>query len=43
VREISKLEETLRGRSTPGDEKTGLLESGEALKELLKRIGGPGA
>jgi len=36
---LSDLEETLRGNQTPGEEKTGLLESGQALAKKLKQIG----
>jgi len=40
---LSDLEETLRGNQTPGEEKTGLLESGQALAKKLKQIGASGA
>jgi len=36
---LSDLEETLRGNPTPGEEKVGLLESGQALLKKLKQIG----
>ncbi len=36
---LSDLEETLRGNQTPGEEKTGLLEAGQALAKKLKQIG----
>ena len=36
---LSDLEETLRGNPTPGEEKTGLLEAGQALSKKLKQIG----
>lgn len=36
---LSDLEETLRGNPTPGEEKTGLLEAGQALAKKLKQIG----
>jgi len=38
-RELGELEEVLRGNKNPGEEKTGLLESGEALAKKLKQIG----
>ncbi len=38
-RELSDMEEVLRGRQTPGDEKTGLLETGQTLLKKLKEIG----
>lgn len=41
--EISKIEETLRGDKTPGEEKDGLLDLGHILLDKLKEIGGPGA
>jgi hypothetical protein len=40
---LSDLEETLRGNQTPGEEKTGLLEAGQALSKKLKQIGAAGA
>lgn len=36
---LSDLEETLRGNPTPGEEKTGLLETGQTLVKKLKQIG----
>ena len=36
---LSDLEETLRGNQPPGEEKTGLLEAGQALAKKLKQIG----
>jgi len=36
---LSDLEEVLRGNPTPGEEKTGLLEAGQALSKKLKQIG----
>lgn len=36
---LSDLEEVLRGNTTPGEEKTGLLEAGQALDKKLKQIG----
>jgi hypothetical protein len=38
-RELSDLEEVLRGDQTPGEEKTGLLEAGQNLAKKLKQIG----
>jgi hypothetical protein len=38
-RELSGMEEVLRGNPTPGEEKTGLLESGQTLVKKLKQIG----
>ena len=38
-RELGDLEEVLRGNQTPGEEKTGLLESGDKLGKKLKAIG----
>ena len=38
-RELSDLEEVLRGNQTPGEEKTGLLEAGTNLAKKLKLIG----
>ncbi len=38
-RELGDLEEVLRGNQTPGEEKTGLLESGQKLTQKLKQIG----
>jgi hypothetical protein len=35
---LSDLEEVLRGNPTPGEEKTGLLEAGQALAKKLKQI-----
>jgi hypothetical protein len=35
---VSDLEEVLRGNPTPGEEKTGLLEAGQALAKKLKAI-----
>jgi len=36
---LGDLEEVLRGNQTPGEEKTGLLEAGQALAKKLKQIG----
>ncbi len=41
VREVSLLEVVLRGDQTPGHEKQGLIELGEALSEALRKIGRP--
>jgi hypothetical protein len=41
--EIGKLEDTLRGDKTPGEEKDGLLDTGRVLVDKLKEIGGPEA
>jgi hypothetical protein len=38
---LGDLEEVLRGNQTPGEEKTGLLEAGQALAKKLKQIGTP--
>jgi hypothetical protein len=38
-RELTDLEEVLRGDQTPGEEKTGLLEAGQNLVKKLKLIG----
>jgi hypothetical protein len=38
-RELSGMEEVLRGNPTPGEEKTGLLEAGQTLAKKLKQIG----
>ncbi|HEX3777750.1 MAG TPA: hypothetical protein VHV51_24955 [Polyangiaceae bacterium] len=38
-RELTDLEEVLRGDQTPGEEKTGLLEAGQNLVKKLKQIG----
>jgi hypothetical protein len=38
-RELGDLEDVLRGDQTPGEEKTGLLESGQKLSQKLKQIG----
>jgi len=38
-REINDLETVLRGDNTPGEEKTGLIESGTKLADKLKLIG----
>ncbi|MES1175084.1 MAG: hypothetical protein ABUL62_12240 [Myxococcales bacterium] len=38
-RELGDLEEVLRGNQNPGEEKTGLLESGDKLGKKLKAIG----
>jgi hypothetical protein len=38
-RELTNMEEVLRGNPTPGEEKTGLLESGQNLVKKLKQIG----
>jgi outer membrane murein-binding lipoprotein Lpp len=38
-RELSGMEEVLRGNPTPGEEKTGLLEQGQNLLKKLKDIG----
>jgi hypothetical protein len=40
-RELSDTEEVLRGSEVPGDEKQGLLDLGNKLKEQLKGIGSP--
>jgi hypothetical protein len=42
-RELGDLERTLRGDSTPGNERDGLLTIGQKLLEELKHIGAPGA
>jgi hypothetical protein len=36
---LSDLEQVLRGNQNPGEEKTGLLEAGQALAKKLKQIG----
>ena len=41
--EIGKLEDTLRGDKTPGEEKDGLIDTGHVLLDKLKEIGGPEA
>jgi hypothetical protein len=41
-RELNDLETTLRGDSTPGEEKTGIIESGQRLMDKLKKIGATG-
>jgi hypothetical protein len=41
VREVTLLEVVLRGDQTPGREKQGLIELGEALTEQLRKIGRP--
>jgi hypothetical protein len=38
-RELNDLETTLRGDNTPGEERTGIIESGQKLMEKLKKIG----
>jgi hypothetical protein len=38
-RELTGMEEVLRGDPTPGEEKTGLLEAGQNLLKKLKEIG----
>jgi len=38
-RELTNMEEVLRGNPTPGEEKTGLLETGQNLAKKLKQIG----
>ena len=38
-RELNDLETVLRGDTTPGDEKTGIIESGTKLMDRLKKIG----
>jgi hypothetical protein len=38
-RELTGMEEVLRGNQTPGEEKTGLLEQGQNLVKKLKDIG----
>jgi hypothetical protein len=38
-RELTGMEEVLRGDPTPGEEKTGLLETGQNLLKKLKEIG----
>ncbi len=38
-RELNDLETVLRGDNTPGDERTGLIDSGQKLTEKLKQIG----
>ncbi len=38
-RELTGMEEVLRGNPTPGEEKTGLLEAGQTLVKKLKQIG----
>ncbi|HEY0464237.1 MAG TPA: hypothetical protein VGC79_08515, partial [Polyangiaceae bacterium] len=38
-RELGDLEEVLRGNKNPGEEKSGLLDAGEALAKKLKQIG----
>ncbi|HKO50910.1 MAG TPA: hypothetical protein VJV79_24535 [Polyangiaceae bacterium] len=38
-RELGDLEEVLRGNKNPGEEKTGLLDSGDKLGKKLKQIG----
>jgi hypothetical protein len=39
VSQLMKMETVLRGDSTPGVDKTGLIESGQKLAEQLKKIG----
>jgi hypothetical protein len=41
--EIGKLESTLQGDKTPGEEQDGLIDTGRVLIDRLKEIGGPGA
>jgi hypothetical protein len=38
-RELNDLETTLRGDTTPGDEKMGIIDSGQRLIDRLKKIG----
>ncbi len=38
-RELGDLEEVLRGNQDPGEEKAGLLESGQKLTQKLKQVG----
>jgi hypothetical protein len=38
-RELGDLEEVLRGNQNPGEEKQGLLDSGDKLGKKLKQIG----
>jgi len=38
-RELNDLETVLRGDNTPGNERTGLIESGQKLADKLKQIG----
>ncbi len=40
-RELGDLEDTLRGDKTPGHEKDGVIDTGNALLESLKKIGTP--
>ncbi|HEY5374008.1 MAG TPA: hypothetical protein VIK01_09985 [Polyangiaceae bacterium] len=40
-RELGDLEDVLRGNQTPGEEKAGLLDSGQKLVQKLKLIGAP--
>ena len=39
VSQLMKMETELRGDSTPGVDKTGLIEAGQKLAEQLKKIG----
>src|SRR5688572_15964574 len=41
-RELNDLETVLRGDNTPGDEKTGIIDSGNKLMDRLKKIGSTG-
>jgi hypothetical protein len=41
-RELNDLETVLRGDNTPGDEKTGIIDSGNKLMDKLKKIGSTG-
>jgi hypothetical protein len=38
-RELNDLETTLRGDNTPGEERAGIIDSGQKLIEKLKKIG----
>jgi hypothetical protein len=39
ISQLMKMETVLRGDSTPGIDKTGLIERGQKLSEMLKKIG----
>jgi hypothetical protein len=39
--DVNKVEELLKGDKTPGQEKTGLIDTGDALIQELKKIGKP--
>lgn len=41
-RELNDLEMVLRGNNTPGEERTGIIESGQKLIDRLKKIGATG-